>query len=90
MLEQYELDYLASLRHPYEEEYNGFIIYIERNPDPYRGGYIWQIIDDEQSMIIEDELCFDKAVGLEQARNRADQLRSAPASSADTDSDCNH
>lgn len=32
---------------PYEEEINGFTIYIEDNPDRWRGGYSWAICKDE-------------------------------------------
>lgn len=32
---------------PYEEEINGFTIYIEDNPDRWRGGYSWAICKDD-------------------------------------------
>ena len=32
---------------PYEEEVNGFTIYIEGNPDRWRGGYSWAVCKDE-------------------------------------------
>ena len=31
---------------PYEEEVNGFTIYIEDNPDRWCGGYIWSVCQD--------------------------------------------
>ncbi|WP_019677528.1 hypothetical protein [Arsukibacterium perlucidum] len=32
---------------PYEEEVNGFTIYIEENPDRWCGGYIWSVCQGE-------------------------------------------
>lgn len=32
---------------PYEEEINGFTIYIEDNPDRWYGGYSWAVCKDE-------------------------------------------
>ena len=52
---------------PYEEEINGFTIYIEDNPDRWRGGYSWSVC--------KDEVEFDS--GLE--FNTADALQAALA-----------
>ncbi|MBV2130370.1 hypothetical protein [Arsukibacterium indicum] len=35
---------------PYEEEINGFTIYIEDNPDRWCGGYIWSVSKNESEV----------------------------------------
>lgn len=54
-----------------EEEYKGFTVFIEKNPDRYRGGYKWSI-----SRWSEEESCFfqedsDLAFSMKSARNEA-------------------
>ncbi|WP_240220705.1 hypothetical protein [Rheinheimera hassiensis] len=51
---------------PYEEEVNGFTIYIEDNPDRWRGGYSWSVCKDEVEF--DSGLAFDVADALEQAK----------------------
>lgn len=33
-----------------EEEYKGYVIFIERNPDPYRGGFSWSVCNDGEEI----------------------------------------
>lgn len=37
----------TSIRVPYEEDINGFTIYVEDNPDRWCGGYQWALCKDE-------------------------------------------
>lgn len=55
----------------YEEDYEGFDIYIEPNPDPYRGGYIWSVGKDCEQLV--SELDFDLDICLANAKKFADQ-----------------
>lgn len=32
---------------PYEEELNGYTIFIDVNPDRWRGGFIWSVCKDD-------------------------------------------
>lgn len=50
---------------PYEEEINGFTIYIEDNPDRWRGGYSWSVCKDEVEL--DSGLAFDVIDALERA-----------------------
>ncbi|WP_273023114.1 hypothetical protein [Rheinheimera sp.] len=50
---------------PYEEEVNGFIIYIEDNPDRWRGGYSWSVCKDDVEL--DSGSVFDVVDALEQA-----------------------
>lgn len=50
---------------PYKEEVNGFTIYIEDNPDRWRGGYSWAVCKDEVEL--DSGLEFDVADTLERA-----------------------
>ena len=55
----------------YDEEYKGYIIEIENNPDSYRGGYVWSIGDDEG--YFEEDLNFTLNVCLNDARKAVDE-----------------
>lgn len=35
---------------PYEEEWCGYVIYIERNPDRFRGGFEWSVCFDNEEI----------------------------------------
>lgn len=50
---------------PYEEEVNGFTIYIEDNPDRWRGGYSWSVCKNGVELGLGLE--FDVADAFEQA-----------------------
>lgn len=50
---------------PYEEEIKGFTIYIEDNPDRWRGGYSWSVCKDRVEF--DSGLAFDVADALKQA-----------------------
>jgi hypothetical protein len=58
--------------HGYEEEYRDYYIEIERNPDPYRGGYIWSVGD--ESEVQGSDLLFSLNDCLKAARKLADEL----------------
>lgn len=51
---------------PYEEEVNGFTIYIEDNPDRWRGGFSWSVCKD--GIEFDSGLEFDVADALKQAK----------------------
>lgn len=51
---------------PYEEEVNGFTIYVEENPDRWRGGYSWAVCKDEVEF--DSGLAFDVTDAIEQAK----------------------
>ncbi|MBT1446542.1 hypothetical protein KJI95_18770 [Shewanella sp. JM162201] len=63
-------DYYPFISH--EEEYKGYVIYVENNPDSYRGGYEYSVSDGEA--IIEDGLVFDVEDALQSARSFIDSL----------------
>lgn len=50
---------------PYEEEVNGFTIYVEENPDRWRGGCSWAVCRDKVEL--DSGLEFDVAGALERA-----------------------
>ena len=50
---------------PYEEEISGCTIYMEDNPDRWRGGYSWSVCKDEVEL--DSGLAFDVVDALEQA-----------------------
>lgn len=35
---------------PYEEEWCGYVIYIEENPDRYRGGFAWSVSKEDEEI----------------------------------------
>lgn len=51
---------------PYEEEINGSTVYIEDNPDRWRGGYSWAVCKDEVEL--DSVLEFDVVEALKQAK----------------------
>lgn len=50
---------------PYEEEVNGFTIYLEDNPDRWRGGYSWSVC--KGGVELDSGLAFDVADALKQS-----------------------
>lgn len=56
----------------YEEEYKGYVIYVENNRDPYRGGYECYISDGEN--IINEELNCDAEGAVLSAKAFIDSL----------------
>ena len=52
---------------PYEEEINSFTIYIEDNPDRWRGGYSWAVCKDEVEL--DSGLAFDVIDAIYSANN---------------------
>lgn len=57
---------------PYEEEYQGFEIYVELNPDRYNEGYIWSISKNDERL--NEGLEFDIQLAIDLARKTADTL----------------
>ena len=56
----------------HEEEYQSYDIYIEKNPDPYRGGFIWSVGNESEE--IETGLSFTLGSAIEDAQKLADEL----------------
>lgn len=52
---------------PYEEEINGFTIYIEDNPDRWRGGFSWSVCKD--GIEFDSGLAFDVADAIHSANS---------------------
>lgn len=52
---------------PYEEEISSFTIYIEENPDRWRGGYSWAVCQDEVEL--DSGLEFDVADAIHSANH---------------------
>ncbi|MDX1537300.1 hypothetical protein [Arsukibacterium sp.] len=50
---------------PYEEEVNGFTIYIEDNPDRWCGGYIWSVCQNE--IALDEGLSFNASDAINSA-----------------------
>ncbi|WP_233267282.1 hypothetical protein [Paraglaciecola sp. L3A3] len=46
----------------YEEEFMGFEIFVEPNPDKWQGGYIWTVCKDEEEIYSDLEFEFDDAI----------------------------
>ncbi|MCD1596854.1 hypothetical protein [Rheinheimera aquimaris] len=61
---------------PYEEQVNGFIIYIEDNPDRWRGGYSWSVCKDE--VLWHEGLTFTISDAIHSANNAIAVLSSPP------------
>ena len=55
----------------YEEEYRGYEIYIEKKPDPYRGGFMWSVCKDCEEL--ETDLCFTIGSAVQDARKFVDE-----------------
>ena len=45
-----------------EEEFEGYEIYIENNPDDYRGGYEWSVCKDDEMLV--SDLAFSIESGI--------------------------
>ena len=50
-----------------EEEFEGHEIYIENNPDHYRGGYEWSVCKD--NVMLDSDLAFSIESALTEAKN---------------------
>ncbi len=56
-----------------EEGRNGLMIYAEANPDHWRGGFIWTLVDEKTAAITDEGLAFTMEDTLKEARHAADQ-----------------
>ena len=56
----------------YEEIFRGVEIYIEANPDRYRGGFTWSVCRDENEL--DTGLAFTKNDALAEARKAIEEL----------------
>lgn len=65
--------YSANGQQSHEEERNGLMIYAEANPDRWRGGFIWTLVDEKNAEITDEGLAFTMEDALKEARNAADQ-----------------
>lgn len=68
--------YSDDLSVPYEEEINGFTVYIEDNPDRWRGGYSWSVCKDE--VVWNDGLTFTISDAIHSASNAIAVLSPPP------------
>jgi hypothetical protein len=59
---------------PFEEEYQGFEIYVEENPDHYNEGYNWSISKNDECL--DSGLEFDIQMAIEAARKAVAVLAS--------------
>ncbi|MGK0270025.1 MAG: hypothetical protein ACI88H_000658 [Cocleimonas sp.] len=57
----------------HEEEYLGFSIYIEPNPDQYNEGFIWSVSDETNELDTGLEFTLNQA--LEAAKQKALELK---------------
>ena len=60
---------------PYEEEVNGYTIFIEVNPDHWRGGFVWSVCKD--GVELESGLAFDVTDAICVANNAIDAIVSS-------------
>jgi hypothetical protein len=63
-----------SITVPFEEEYQGFEIYVEENPDHYNEGYSWSISKDDEC--IDEDIEFDIQMAIDAARKAVDKYES--------------
>lgn len=64
---------------PFEEEYLGYLIFIDKNPDTYRGGLIWEI--SKENEILETDIEFSQEFALKSATEAVDRLHLAESQS---------
>ncbi|GHG59369.1 hypothetical protein GCM10010919_01820 [Alishewanella longhuensis] len=57
---------------PYEEEVNGYTIFIDVNPDHWRGGFVWSVCIDGAEL--DSGLAFDVTDAIGSANNAIDAL----------------
>ncbi len=50
----------------YEEQYQGYDVVIEANPDSYRGGFSWSI--SHEDAVLESGLAFSLAGAMDEAK----------------------
>jgi len=50
-----------------EEEFEGYEIYIEDNPDRYRGGYEWSVCKDDE--MLDSDLAFSIESAISEAKD---------------------
>jgi hypothetical protein len=51
---------------PFEEEYQGFEIYVEENPDHYNEGYVWSVSKNDECL--DEGIEFDIQMAIDAAR----------------------
>jgi hypothetical protein len=51
---------------PFEEEYQGFEIYVEPNPDHYNEGFVWSISKNDECL--DEGIEFDIQMAIDAAR----------------------
>lgn len=54
----------------HEEEYQSYEVFIEKNPDPYYGGFIWSVARESEEL--ETDLDFTLVSAVENARKSID------------------
>lgn len=65
------IEYIKEDKLSYEEVFRGVVIYIEANPDHYRGGFMWSVCRDEYELdcglaLIEDEAMAEAQQAIEE------------------------
>jgi len=68
------MDIDSSIALPFEEEYQGFEIYVETNPDHYSEGFIWSISKSDE--YLDQGLEFDIQMAIDAARDTIANLNS--------------
>ncbi|MCT8985290.1 hypothetical protein [Shewanella phaeophyticola] len=63
-----------SITIPFEEEYQGFEIYVEENPDHYNEGYSWSVSKNDEC--IDEGIEFDIKMAIDAARDTIANLNS--------------
>ena len=67
-----DIDPVDSIADSYEEEYLGYEIYVEKNRDPYRGGFEWFVCKDANEL--DAGLAFSVNDALAEARKFVDSV----------------
>lgn len=65
---------------PYEARHAGVTIHIEKNPDSWRGGYLWTLTDDGSATVVDEGLAFTFDDAKCEAEEAIDQLPPAISS----------
>lgn len=55
-----------------EERYKGYIVYIDENPDAYRGGFVFCVSDGTE--ILDEGLAADLELARSTAKRRIDEI----------------
>jgi len=64
------VDHDSNIALPFEEEYQGFEIYIEQNPDNYSEGFCWSISRNDECL--NEGIEFDIQSAINMARKAID------------------